>query len=85
MGEVSAIVNDYVRNKRRFADVFNAFCFGGEPVIQPEDLEEASEQYLLQTDKDNQAEVAERIRDVKMRLKSGGELRLLSIEKRVLL
>lgn len=80
MGEISTVVNNYVRDKRRFADVFNGFCFDGETVIQPEDLEDTSEQYMLQTDAESEREVTERIRDVKMRLKSGGELRLLAIE-----
>lgn len=80
MGEISAVVNDYVRDKRRFADVFNGFCFGGESVIKPEALEDASEQYILETGGEDNPESTERIRDVKMRLKSGGELRLLAIE-----
>lgn len=41
MGEVSVVVNEFLRDKRRFADVFNGFCFKGQQVILPEDLEEA--------------------------------------------
>lgn len=80
MGETSIVVNDFVRNKRRFADVFNGFCFGGEVVIRPEDLEDGSEQYVLEQESDVKLKVTERSRDVKMRLKNGGVLRVLAIE-----
>lgn len=80
MGKTSVVVNDFVRNKRRFADVFNGFCFDGENVIRPEDLEEGSEQYMLEQGSDESPDEAERIRDVKMRLKTGGVLRILAIE-----
>jgi len=80
MGKTSVVVNDFVRNKRRFADVFNGFCFGGENVIRPEDLEEGSEQYMLEQGDEEKPEEAERLRDVKMWLKNGGVLRILAIE-----
>ena len=80
MGETSIVVNDFMRDKRRFADAFNGFCFGGERVIKPEDLEEGSEQYAQETKGGDGAEVTERFRDVKMCLKSGGMLRILAIE-----
>ena len=80
MGKTSVVVNDFVRNKRRFADMFNGFCFGGESVIRPEDLEEGSEQYMLEQGDEEKPEEAERFRDVKMRLKNGVVLRILAIE-----
>lgn len=80
MGEISVVVNEFIRDKRRFADAFNGFCFGGQQVVLPEDLEEASEQYAKENGVGENPETAERFRDVKMRLKSGGELRLLAIE-----
>ena len=80
MGKTSVVVNDFVRNKRRFADVFNGFCFGGESVIQPEDLEEGSEQYMLEQGDEEKPDERSRFRDVKMRLKNGVVLRILAIE-----
>lgn len=62
-GEVSVVVNEFMRDKRRFADVFNGFCFKGQQVILPEDLEEASEQYALESAAENGLGVTERIRE----------------------
>lgn len=80
MGKTSVVVTNFVRNKRRFADVFNGYCFGGETIVRPEDLEEASEQYMQEQGAEDSPDETERFRDVKMRLKNGGILRILAIE-----
>jgi len=80
MGKTSVAVTNFVRNKRRFADVFNGYCFDGEAVIRPEELEDASEQYLLEQGSEDSPDERSRFRDVKMRLKNGVVLRILAIE-----
>ena len=40
MGKIDTITKDYMRNNSVFADAFNYFIYGGEQVIQPENLRE---------------------------------------------
>ena len=40
MGKSDVILKQWLRNKVRFADLFNAVVFNGEQVIKPEELEE---------------------------------------------
>lgn len=44
------VLKDYWRDNERFADLFNAVLFDGEPVIQPEELEDVDteESYVLE-------------------------------------
>lgn len=39
MGEADAVLKQWLRNKSRFADLFNAVIFDGRQVIKPEELE----------------------------------------------
>ena len=40
MGKADVILKQWLRNKVRFADLFNAVVFNGEQMIKPEELEE---------------------------------------------
>ena len=40
MGKSDVILKQWLKNKERFADLFNAVVFDGEQVIKPEELEE---------------------------------------------
>ena len=40
MGKSDVILKQWLKNKARFADLFNAVVFDGEQVIKPEELEE---------------------------------------------
>ena len=40
LGKSDVILKQWLKNKERFADLFNAVVFGGEQVIKPEELEE---------------------------------------------
>ena len=40
MGKTDVILKQWLKNKERFADLFNAVVFDGEQVIKPEELEE---------------------------------------------
>lgn len=84
MGKVNNVMRHYVSNKRRFADLFNGVFFHGKKVIRADELTEASEQYTeLPTENAETLETGERlerIRDIKMSLKSGECLRILAVE-----
>ena len=41
MGKSSTAVNHWMRDRGRFADLFNGVVFDGEQIVRPEDLEEA--------------------------------------------
>lgn len=84
MGKVNNVMRHYVSNKRRFADLFNGVFFQGNNVIRADELTEASEQYTeLAAENAGTLEAGERlerIRDIKMNLKSGEGLRILAVE-----
>ncbi len=88
MGEISVAMNDFLRDKRRFADLFNAYCFQGCEVVKPGELTEGSEQYVTKRNKNNskkdvkeeKLQLTERRRDLKMYLKNGSVLQVLAIE-----
>ena len=63
-------------DNRRFADLFNQLYFKGQQVVDAGDLAEASEVYHGKPgEKGNQ-----RKRDIKRRMKSGKELKILAVE-----
>lgn len=38
MGKKDGVIKPWLKNKRRFADLFNGVCFNGEQIIKPEEL-----------------------------------------------
>ena len=40
LGKSDVVLKQWLKNKERFADLFNAVVFNGEQVIKPEELEE---------------------------------------------
>ena len=89
MGKENDVMVDYLREDRRFADLFNGSVFGGECVVNSEELQEAGEGYTeyrasgssVKGKTLNGRGVASRSRDIKKRLKSGAELRILAVEE----
>lgn len=109
MGKENDLMLEYLRDNRRFADLFNVGLFGGGQVVKATELEEAGENYtefgsgeradmiqpLSTVSRKEAAATADctakrkrkrsttvpRSRDIKKRLKSGTELRILSIEE----
>ena len=75
MGKVNTVMCDFLGKKRRFADLFNGIFFKGREVIQPAQLQAASEQYPIVDD-----EISHRFRDIKMYLHTGEALRVLAVE-----
>ena len=47
MGLENDVLLSYLEDNARFADLFNCFYFGGEQIVKPRDLKEASEVYTL--------------------------------------
>lgn len=81
MAKKAAIVGQWVKNRRRFANVFNAKIFDGVQVIKPEELEpiEGETHILLQT-KDGKKQEIHRYRDITMRWKGKMDLMILACE-----
>ena len=75
MAKKAATVGQWMKNRRRFANVFNAKIFDGVQVIKPEELEpiEGETHILLQT-KDGKKQEIHRYRDITMRWKGKMDL-----------
>ena len=92
MGKENDLMLDYLRDNRRFADLFNGGLFGGEAIINAADLQEGSENYTEYKRKDTTATgsvknkkkgyTVPRSRDLKKRLTTAGaSLRIFAIEE----
>ena len=93
MGRKNDVVLEYLKDRTRFADLYNGGCFGGEQIVTAEELLEGSEVYHQEAPEQNEEpaksknpekkhrrNTSAKIRDVKKRLKSGENLRILAIE-----
>ena len=81
MGKSSTAVNHWMRDRGRFADLFNGVVFDGEQVVRPEDLEEArGESDILVTDREKKERQVQRYRDIVMQWKKGPYLAMLACE-----
>lgn len=70
MGQVDLDLKPYLSDRRRYADVYNGYIFGGRQLLKAEELEPAGT-VVTKSDKDASLE---RISDVVMRQKSTGDL-----------
>lgn len=75
MGRPDSVMQYYLSDKGRFADLFNGIFFQGEQFIQSCDLQDSSERY---SEKAGQG--TSRFRDIKMTLKNSRILRILAVE-----
>lgn len=74
-------VKQWLRNKSRFADLFNGIVFQGEQVVLPEDLEETdSESSVIMEDSVQKEKGVQRYRDIVMRWNRGIDLAILACE-----
>lgn len=81
MGKSDIAVKRWLRNKERFADLFNGIVFSGKTVILPEDLEEvAGEADIIVIDKNSSEKGVQKYRDITMRWEKGAELSILACE-----
>lgn len=75
MGRPDAVMQSYLSDKGRFADLFNGIFFQGEQRIRSCDLQDSSERYSETT-----GHGTSRLRDIKMTLKGRNTLRILAVE-----
>ena len=81
MGQGNAAVKQWMSNRNRFADLFNAIVFQGEQVVLPEELElTETETDLLLKEKSGTIKEVQRHRDIAMRWKKGAQFVLLACE-----
>lgn len=81
MGKSNIAVKQWLRNKKRFADLFNGTIFQGQQVILPEELEEIdSESSMIVTDKNQKEKGVQKYRDIAMRWKKEIQLSILACE-----
>lgn len=75
MGRPDTVMQGYLSDKERFADLFNGIFFQGEQFIRSCDLQDSSERYSGTGEPS-----ASRFRDIKMTLKGSRILRILAVE-----
>jgi len=81
MSKGHTAVNEFLRDKVRFADYFNGNFFQGRQIIMPEDLEEAKgETDILVEDGNRQVVPIQRYRDITMKWRNETYLTLLACE-----
>lgn len=83
MGNINTVMQHYLEDRRRFADLFNGVFFQGREKIKPQMLRNEDGRYTaFAAEKRNLVEGkrTERIRDLKMWMESGGLLRILAVE-----
>ena len=81
MGKSNIAVKTWLKNKKRFADLYNGVVFRGEQVILPEELEEVdSESSIIMRDSLQKEKGIQRYRDIVMRWKKGVDLAILACE-----
>lgn len=81
VGKVDVSIKQWLKNKERFADLFNGVIFDGRRVVLASDLTEIdSESNVIITDKNGKDKAIQRYRDILMKWKSGISLAVLAIE-----
>lgn len=81
MGKGNVKIKQFLRDKKRYADLFNGTLFNGKQVIRPEELDEIdSETSIIVTDKDNIEKDVQKYRDITMIWKQGVKLCVLACE-----
>ena len=76
MGLQNESMLSYLEDNQRFADLFNQLYFKGKQIVDADRVGEASETYRGKPGEKDSG----RIRDIKKRLKSGRELKVLAVE-----
>lgn len=80
MGRKNNVINTYLEDRERFADLFNGILFKGEQIILPEELSEMDTKVRRRKDNDGQSSGKEFIRDHLKCWKKGSDLFLLGLE-----
>ena len=81
MGKADTSVNQWLRDNRRFASLYNGYVFGGRQVIRAEDLKDLDrETDILITDKGGTTKKVGRRRDIVKQWKNTMNLVILACE-----
>ena len=84
MGKENDVLLSYLEDNERFADAFNNGFFEGRRLVNPKELQDASERYSEYSGKSggsrNEKKSSQKTRDIKKRMKSGTELKILALE-----
>ena len=84
MGDIDVAICEYIAENERVADLFNGLYFQGERRIHAENIEDYEEKYPVKYPtggKHSKHTGKVRYRDIVKKLKSGGSLRILAMEK----
>ena len=77
MGKTDVNIKSWLKNKKRFADIFNGMCFNGQQVINPEELIDIDKELDFSFyDKNGEFKFIQRLQDMAM-LWNGIMLRVL--------
>ena len=79
MGKPDVAIKNWLRNKVRFADLFNGVLFEGEQMIKPEELIEVNSESDIIIESEKGKKIQQKYRDVVMRWK-GVTLVMLALE-----
>lgn len=83
MGKPDVSIKQWLKTKRRFADLFNGILFEGEQIIKAEELEEIdSESDIIIADKSHKTKALQRHRDIVMKWQ-GLKLIILAVENQL--
>ncbi|MBQ9699578.1 MAG: Rpn family recombination-promoting nuclease/putative transposase [Lachnospiraceae bacterium] len=81
MGKVDVSIKQWLKNKERFADLFNGVIFNGRRVVLASELTEMdSESDIIVTDRNGKDKAIQRYRDIIMKWKGGISLAVLAAE-----
>jgi len=84
MGKNDTIIKRWLSDQRRFADIFNAVLFDGNPVFQSEKLHKVSSEYnIVLKGKTGNETFVQKFRDLVMETENETRLILLAIEHQV--
>lgn len=84
IGKADTAVKDWLGNRERFADLFNAIVYNGEDVIKPTDLTpQNNESGFMSKDKDDKITCISRRRDLIMNWNNNCNLVILAVESQV--
>ena len=81
VGKVDVSIKQWLKNKERFADLFNGVIFNGRRVVLASELTEMdSESDIIVTDRNGKDKAIQRYRDIIMKWKGGISLAVLAAE-----
>ena len=81
MTEKDVLTAAYLQKNHRFAELVNVLCFGGRPIVSPEDVQEADSAELEIRKTGRRTKTKKRYRDVIRRVACGVQFALICVEE----